>query len=461
MALSNHPSENSRYVCVECIGDTILKDEIKSLRCRRACTYCGRSEQAVSIESLAERVDNVYMMVVDFGNEYPTADEYSDNAIWKNEGVTPTDIVQELIECDTSEIADDIVAELSQKEMYSVVKDGETAWYDDTSAIYTIKIPRDPAFHETWSSFKQSVKHSRRFFNEEATALLAEILTPIIAGDWPPGRSAVRTIKPTDPDHFIYRGRQANGSASQLVIHGSPIRQLSAPPPHLNLAGRMNAAGTGAFYASFDKKTCIAELRSPVGGEAVIGKFEILRPLRVLDLTILENAPASISYFQSDFIEKHAYRRFVEGFHEEIKKPIIPVQETLEYLPTQFVCEYLWTHAEPKLDGLIYGSSQLSNGASNIVLFPHAMDVEGYHDEKPDSTSKLRKSHDDEWLEDVVTFDERDDKKSATVIATPGATLRLLVDEIITSRVKAIDYDCEERRVYRLSMPHTSGDIKF
>jgi hypothetical protein len=458
MALSNQPSQIKKYVCVECIGDPILRDEIGSLNRRWTCTYCKKRQLAVSIESLAERVDEVYMLVVGFGEEYPTADPDSDNAIWKNDGVAPPEIIQELIECDSSETAADIAAELSEKEAYGVVKDGDTAWYDDTSEIYTIKIPRDPTFLETWSSFKQTVKHSRRFFNDEATALLTRILAPIITGEWPPGQSAVRTINPKDPDHFIYRGRQANDRASQLVIHSSPIRQLSAPPPHLNLAGRMNAAGIGALYGSFDRKTCIAELRSPVGSEAVIGKFEILRPIRVLDLTILENASASFSFFQSDFLEKYAYGRFVEGFHAEIRKPVIPGRETLEYLPTQFVCEYLWTQAEPKFDGLIDGSSQLSNGANNIVLFPHAIDVEGYHEETADRTAELSSSY-DEQHEDVVTFDEPDGKASAAAIEIPIATLRLLVNEIVISQVKAIDYNCEERRVYRLRMPRTSIDL--
>jgi len=221
----------------------------------------------------------------------------------------------------------------------------------------------------------------------------------------------------------------------------------------------MNAAGIGALYGSFDRKTCIAELRSPVGGEAVIGKFEILRPIRVLDLTILETASARLSYFRPDFLEKYAYDEFVRGFHAEIKKAIIQGRETLEYLPMQFVCEYLWTQAEPKFDGLIYGSSQLSNGANNIVLFSHAIDVEGYQEETPDGTAELRPSY-DENAADIVTFDEADGEARAAAISTRSSpTLRLLVDEIVTSRVKAIDYDCYERPVYRLRMPRTPIDF--
>ena len=118
----------------------------------------------------------------------------------------------------------------------------------------------------------------------------------------------------------------------------------------------------------------------------------------------------------------------------------------------------MWTQAEPKFDGLIYGSSQLSNGANNIVLFPHAIDVAGYDQETPDHTAELSRSYDEEH-EDVVTFDEPDGKASAVAIKIPSATLRLLVDETVVSRVKAIDYDCQERRVYRLRMPRTPSEF--
>lgn len=38
----------------------------------------------------------------------------------------------------------------------------------------------------------------------------------------------------------------------------------------------------------------------------------------------------------------------------------------------------------------------------------------------------------------------------------PNTTLRLLLDEIVTVKVKAIDYDCEERPVHRLTSRRTN-----
>jgi hypothetical protein len=364
-----------------------------------------------------------------------------------------------MIECDTLDIAEDITSELSNREYYGVVKDGDFAFYDSSSESYAIDLPNDPTTRQTWSAFQQSIKHNGRFFNSNATKLLEEIITPILTEQWAHDISTVKIIKPTNEDRFVYRGRIAHDKQSQLKIHASPIRQLSAPPPNLNKAGRMNAAGIGAFYASFDRKTCIAELRCPVGGEVISGKFEIIRELRVLDLTALEKTSAYLSYFAPGFIERHSYTKFIRRFHDEIRKPVIPDHEQLDNLPTQFVCEYLWSQISPRFDGLVYGSAQLSEGANNIVLFPHALEVEGYREEIEDKTLQMHsfRAFEDEgefddpsMLEELlISESERDDIKPSA--SSSQATLRLLVNEIEISHVDAIKYEVTDRRIRRLN----------
>lgn len=145
----------------------------------------------------------------------------------------------------------------------------------------------------------------------------------------------------------------------------------------------MNAPGIPVFYGSFDVETCVAEIRAPVGGSAVIGKFEIIQPLRLLDLTQLERVQNELSYFHPDFLRDHGYGQFVAGFHDEIKKPFVPGNEALDYLPTQVVAEYLWTRNDRGVDGIIFGSSQVSGDHRNIVLFPHACIIDGADEEVP------------------------------------------------------------------------------
>lgn len=218
----------------------------------------------------------------------------------------------------------------------------------------------------------------------------------------------------------------------------------------------MNAAGITNFYASFDKDTCVAELRTAVGGQVVIGKFEIIRPVRVLDLTVLETASSSLSYFEENFRRLHAYSSFLKGFHAEIKRPVLPGQESLEYLPTQFVCEYLWRRVEPRLDAMIYGSSQLSGGANNIVLFPHASDVEGYESETEVDIAESMGAETDEEVVWLKSAREQDNQESSGV-----ATLRYLSDGLAVSKVRSISYETDERNVWFSPMPSGDTDDVF
>src|SRR5262249_18413972 len=112
-----------------------------------------------------------------------------------------------------------------------------------------------------------TIKHDSRFLNDAASELLAQLLDPILKEEWPGNNTAIKTIASTDANPFLSRGRLANDLSARKSIYRSPIRQLSAPPPHLNTAGRMNVAGITNFYGSFDRNTCVAELRTAVGGQ--------------------------------------------------------------------------------------------------------------------------------------------------------------------------------------------------
>jgi hypothetical protein len=411
MRLDRSESESDTYVCFDCVGDPGLQHEIKQRGLRRCCSFCKEQKRTVSIEKLAARAEEIYRLIVEAAQDEPTFDADSDKVYWQPRGSSASEIMAEIIECDDFTIAERVVDVLAEENAYAVIKDGDFDWFDDTSQGYVIRLPRDTRFAETWASFRESIQHDRRFFNDTATGLLSEILNPIVRGEWPKNISAIKSITPSSDDRFVYRGRQAIGEDARKRIYLNPIRELAAPPPRLNAAGRMNSAGISTFYGSFESRTCVAELRVPVGGEAVIGKFEIIRSV-----------------------------------HEEIKRAVVPGTESLEYLPTQFVAEFLWAHATPRLDGLIYGSSQLSDSSKNIVLFPHATVVEGALSEETQVVEDIFRMSDEDGLGDEVLVIAGGEKEVKTATEA-NATLRLDRDGIIVSRVTAINVEVDDRRV--------------
>jgi hypothetical protein len=367
--------DDGPFVCFQCVGEPVLRGEIETQGVVRPCAYCEDERRAMSLEWLAERVDPVYRAVVGVADEVPHVTAH-DNVHWIPEGNGPGEIMSELVQAADSRLGDDLIETLGEKHSWEIF-DGDFDWYDSTEEIYDLRVPADPRFYDAWNAFCEAIKHGRRFFDEGAVERLDEILGPVLAGEASQFGIAVRTIGPESEDRFLYRARPANHEFDRRAIYQAPIAQLGAPPKAVCTAGRMNAAGIPVFYASFDVRTCVAEVRTPVGGAAVVGQFEIIRPLRLLDLTQLETVQNALSFFHPDFAAAHAYGQFVGAFHREIKRPVLKDAEALEYLPTQAVAEYLWTRGEKRVDGLIFGSSQVTGGRPNIVLFPGAFNIEG------------------------------------------------------------------------------------
>lgn len=461
MAFSKTTSSAGKYVCADCIGDFVVKAEIEAAGRRRRCSYCKEMGRAVAIEQVADRVDDIYGAMVGEAELTPHFPNDSDRVEYRQDGSTPSAIVTEMLECAYDDIAEDVVGELSERHSYYAMKDGDTDRYDDSSDIFEIAIPRSAEIRESWRYFCDSVRHGRRYFNAEAAELLKEILDPIVDPQTPGTRSAVRLIEPGSDEGFLYRGRMANSVATRATVLAKPISELGASPKELNASGRMNAAGIPVFYGSFDVATCVAELRGPVGGTAVVGKFAVLRPVRVLDLMLLKNAMFNISYFDDDVVRKFAYNRFLRGFHNEIKKPVIPGSETLDYLPTQFVAEYLWTKVDPPLDGLIYGSAQISEAsARNIALFPHATEVEGWLEERYPAKTLVEPPASVETFAELFADPVARVEPSAPVEAPGAAALRLMLEDIVIADVQAIKYSLHERSVgmYDAKMRYSDPD---
>jgi hypothetical protein len=457
----------ARRVCWRCIGEEVLSEEIKIQQPRRVCSYCGSRRPAITIADLAQRVDAVFQNIVGVADEgYVVRDGMP---AWAPVGDYPSALMTEILEADDEEIGRHVVSNLANRHRFDV-HDGGLDYYDDTSDHYTILDAEDDWFGRGWSSFCDELKHRRRFFLDQSAHVLEELFGPILREEWPPG-GAIRTLGSEAEQRFIYRARAANDPGTQRTIYSELKRQLGAPAPGIAGAGRMNAPGIGVFYGSLDRDTCVAELRTPVGGSAIVGRFEILRPLRLLDLTRLEGVRERLSYFDPRYSERMAYAAFMSGFHTEVRRAVIPGQETLEYLPTQVIAEYLWAHVDPPVDGLIFGSSQITASSSNIVLFPHAATVEGAEEEVRRTIRHLyhRAARTDEDADDedrqdrdIVSFVPiaeggegvvaqvprvNDDDWFAALIepvnpaVDPGPALRLRDDDVCRVRVEGIRYE--------------------
>ena len=151
-----------------------------------------------------------------------------------------------------------------------------------------------------------------------------------------------------------------------------PDLELSAPPAWAAAAGRMNARGISAFYGATAPEIALAEVRPPVGSRVALAKFNIIRPLRVLDLAALGEVMERGSIFDPDYAYRLGRMMFLRTLSNRMARPVMPDDQEMEYLPTQAIADYLSTEGQVPLDGILFPSVQVGGNGSNVVLFHKA-----------------------------------------------------------------------------------------
>lgn len=143
-------------------------------------------------------------------------------------------------------------------------------------------------------------------------------------------------------------------------------------------AGRMNAHGISVFYGANTPSIALAEVRPPVGSRVTVAKFDIVRPLQLMDITSLEDVYESGSIFDPNYAKLLAKSKFLRTLKDHMTKAVLPNDEITEYLSTQAVADFLATESKIPLDGIIYPSTQAGKNGNkfNVVLFRKASIVE-------------------------------------------------------------------------------------
>jgi hypothetical protein len=454
-----HAQQDKKYLCHECVGDKILKAEIKEVGSLNKCDFCGEERKAVELEKIADRVNDVYR------EYYGPADSYSGS------GEYPKFIIAEMLESNES-IAEEILAILSKKYWHEI-KDGGDDYYDSTSK-YEMGNIGSYDVDESWNYFCYRVKHVSRFFDADALEFLNEILKEINSYPSFGDKQVIREIKTDEDDRFIYRARRADSDEEIVKICLAPQKELGPPPVSSAIPSRMNPAGISVFYGSFDRKTCASEIRLPVGGVAVTGKFEIIRPLRILDLLALKKIYHETSWFDPNFSNVVSKINFFIKLDHEIAKPVMPGDELIDYIPTQALAEYLANHFQPKIDGIIFSSVQTGGEGQNIVLFQHASRIEE-HIEVEDQLDKGKK-YKTWWDEDSFTILKRSEKAKSNTWPfidafdfvdyhdfdaqdTREVSLRFVDESLKIMKVASIKHKTKPFRVFHFSNDKSNGDF--
>lgn len=204
-----------------------------------------------------------------------------------------------------------------------------------------------------WESLRDELMYKNRYFLDEKIDAdrLSQLLDHLPADDMP---------------EIWYRAR------IQTSDDPFPITDMGAPPKHIATHGRANPAGIPYLYLGSKPETAAAEVRPHTGEVACVADFKIEKlaacdlrdPRRLVSPFILEDAGA-IGQMRADI-------PFLERLGEELTRPVLPRSAAIDYLPSQYLCEFI---KKCNYDGVVYRSS-VSDGI-NLALFTPAKAVAG------------------------------------------------------------------------------------
>lgn len=362
-------------ICAGCVSDDYLKAEIAaSTTVNLACDYCATVGPSIDMWSLALRFDTVIEQFYEVSSETDAVVMYDRDP----EGLQLVDILDQIIEPHIETIRSDL-EELLKDIWYDRDSDqhqyGEEPWFVERAKCSDL-------LNTAWEQMEQSLKKQARFVNPAAARLLESVFGPVVDDRTRSGTAVIVEVGPGCEISTLYRARTFQTLAAMEAALRHPERHIGPPPPGEGPAGRMNAKGVSVFYGSTEKQIAIPEVRPPVGSHAVIGAFNVIRKLRLLDMRKLGDVipkPGG-SVFDPATFELSSRCEFLKTLTGKLVMPVMPEQAEQEYLITQATADFLSTHPKLELDGILFPSAQQSLAAPdavgrNVILFNKAATV--------------------------------------------------------------------------------------
>lgn len=375
----------SRRICYDCVQEEYLSNEIQKTGETAECNYCQETQKTFSIDNMADEIEAAFERHYFRTSIDPSGHEYAlqKEGLWERAGEPIGFAISESAEID-EEPAEDIRQILDYRTYdHELAQMGEEHPFEE-EAQYEPKSPDDIEFQLEWAVFERGIQTESRFFSKSGQGVLNSIFGEVAqlrsANDQP----VVVEAGPVGAIKSLFRARAFQSWDELSRALGRPDLGIGPPTSRRATAGRMNPQGIAVFYGAEGEEVAIAEVRPPVESQVVVGRFDIVRPLYLLDVKALQEVFVTGSIFDSDFIRRLEHAKFLERLSSRISRPVMPRDEPFDYLVTQAIAEYLSEIPDPRLDGIIYPSVQVGTPERNVVLFHHAARVR--HMELPKDT---------------------------------------------------------------------------
>ena len=337
--------------CIECFRDSEIRRIIDSVDRVGDCDFCGSKDVKIYPVGEYGTVENLINSVVE---EYEVSDKgYGDlETVILNEWSILSDkfspvFTEGICSYSTPEFPIELVKALCSMfrncddDIYSKFVVLHQSDDDDIMSEYGIVSGWD------WGSFSEEIKCCNRFHNN---LFNPEIMSSFLS----------YAVKKYEATSVFYRARR---SADK---DGFAVDKMGAPPSEKSTAGRINPEGISVLYLASDSETALNEIRASTFDFVSVGTFRANKDFRIVSLLEL----ASISPFAYNDIWQYAINhRCLCDFSDTVSKPLRRTDSTLDYLPTQFISDFIKSE---RYDGVEYKST-MNPGGTNIAIFDESL----------------------------------------------------------------------------------------
>lgn len=147
-------------------------------------------------------------------------------------------------------------------------------------------------------------------------------------------------------------------------------KEMSCPPKDITGGGRANPMGIPYLYLSEDSDTTFYEVRASYLDELSLGVFQLRKDISsvgIVDFT--EDSPL----FQPEYVKGAIQGKLLrDRISKDLSKPMRRYDSELEYIPTQFICEYIKVFTGAK--GIRFRSSLHEKGINIVFFQPELME---------------------------------------------------------------------------------------
>jgi len=200
----------------------------------------------------------------------------------------------------------------------------------------------------SWKEFSDSIKYGNRFHNDMFCTAAFELFLQAMSKHYLTGT-------------VFYRARISPDK------NGIVKSDMKAPPVEKRIAGRINPEGIPVLYLSSDETTALHEIRATTFDYITIGEMKLLDDVEIVNLSGISKASPFL--FQGELEKYAANRKIFKEISTELAKPLRRTDSPLEYLPTQYIAEFIKSQCYA---GVEYEST-LREGGFNLAVFDESM----------------------------------------------------------------------------------------